>query len=366
MKVPLIDLKKQHAPIKKELMKAFENALDSGQFVLGKEVKEFEEEVASYIGSQYAIGVSNCTNALMLSLKALEVGPGDEVIIPAFTFIATGEAISILGGKPVFCDIDPKTFNIDANKIPLVTTEKTKVIIPVHLYGQSADMESIMEFAKEKNIKVVEDMAQAIGGKYKEKRIGVYGDTACISFFPTKNLNALGDGGMILTSDKELEEKIRIMRVHGASRKYYHDIIGYNERLDAIQAAFLRIKLKYLDEWNNQRRNIAEKYNTELEEIVKVPYIEPENESVFHQYTIRTPKRDDLRNYLTEKGIGSAIHYPFPLHFQQAFSYLGYKEGDFPVSEKAAKEVLSLPIQNILTETEVDYVINSIKEFFSI
>ncbi len=365
MKVPLIDLKKHHAPIKKELMEAFENSLDSGQFILGKEVKEFEQEVASYVASKYGIGVSNCTNALMLSLKALGVGPGDEVIIPAFTFIATGEVISILGGKPVFCDIDPKTFNIDPNKIPQVTTEKTKVIIPVHLYGQSADMESIMGFAKEKNIKVVEDMAQAIGGKYKGKRIGVYGDAACISFFPTKNLNALGDGGMILTSDKELEEKLRIMRVHGASRKYYHDIIGYNERLDTIQAAFLRIKLKYLDEWNNQRRRIAEKYNTGLKEIVEVPYIEPDNESIYHQYTIRIQKRDELREFLSKKEIGSAIHYPLPLHFQKAFAYLNYKEGDFPKSEKAAKEVLSLPIQNTLTDEEVNYVISSIKEFFT-
>jgi dTDP-4-amino-4,6-dideoxygalactose transaminase len=365
MKVPLIDLVRQNGPIKKELLKAFESALDSGQFVLGKEVKEFEEEIASYSGVKYGIGVSNCTNALLLSLKALGIGDGDEVIIPVFTFIATAEVIVRLGGKPVFCDIEPRTFNIDPERILKLITEKTKAVIPVHLYGQSADMDEITTIAKEKKIRVIEDMAQAIGAKYRGNRVGGFGDIACISFFPTKNLNALGDGGMILTNEESLAEDLRILRDHGATKKYRHDIVGYNERLDAIQASFLRIKLKSLDKNNERRREIAKRYSDGLENTVEIPYVRPENESVFHQYTIRTPKRDELRNHLTERGIGSAIHYPLPLHFQKAFSSLGYREGDFPEAEKASKEVLSLPIQSILTDGEVDYVIESIKEFFS-
>jgi dTDP-4-amino-4,6-dideoxygalactose transaminase len=365
MKVPLIDLVRQNGPIKKELLKAFESALDSGQFVLGKEVQEFEKEIASYSGVKYGIGVSNCTNALLLSLKALGIGDGDEVIIPVFTFIATAEVIVRLGGKPIFCDIEPRTFNIDPERILKLITEKTKAVIPVHLYGQSADMDEITTIAKEKKIRVIEDMAQAIGAKYRGNRVGGFGDIACISFFPTKNLNALGDGGMILTNEESLAEDLRILRDHGATKKYRHDIVGYNERLDAIQASFLRIKLKSLDKNNERRREIAKRYSDGLENTVEIPYVRPENESVFHQYTIRTPKRDELRNHLTERGIGSAIHYPLPLHFQKAFSSLGYREGDFPEAEKASKEVLSLPIQSILTDGEVDYVIESIKEFFS-
>lgn len=365
MNVPLIDLGRQHNPIKRELMQAFEKVLDSNQFILGKEVKKFEEEVASYIGTKYAIGVSNCTNALLLSHKMLGIGPGDEVITPAFTFIATAEVIAILGAKPVFCDIDPKTYNIDPDKIPGVISNKTKAILPVHLYGQSADMDTIMKIAKDNNLKVVEDMAQAIGATYKGKKVGMFGDTACISFFPTKNLNALGDAGMILTNSEELAGKLRIIRVHGSSKKYHHDFIGYNERLDAIQAAFLRVKLKYLDEWNEGRRQIAHKYDEALKDVVQIPFVEPDNVTIYHQYTIRTPKRDGLRQYLTEKGVGTAIHYPQPLHFQEALKYLGYKEGDFPEAEKAAKEVLSLPIHNTLTDEEVEYVITTIKKFFS-
>ena len=365
MKVSFIDLARQHQPIKKELAKTFERILDSNQFILGKVVEEFEKEVASYVGAKYAIGVSNCTNALLLSLRALGIGSGDEVITTPFTFVATAEVIAILGAQPVFCDIDPQTFNIDPAEISAKISAKTKAIVPVHLYGQAAEMDEIMQIARASNLKVVEDMAQAFGATYKGKKVGTSGDTACISFFPTKNLSALGDAGMILTNNEELDKKIRAFRVHGASKKYLHDFLGYNDRLDAMQAAFLQVKLKYLDEWHKKRQQIAHKYDKNLNDIVKIPNIQSYNESIYHQYTIRTPKRDKLRDCLNDCGIATAIHYPLPLHFQPAFKYLGYKEGDFLEAEKAAKEVLSLPIHQDLTDDEVNYVINKIRQFFS-
>lgn len=364
MKVAFIDLGRQHEPMKNEMMHAFEEVYDSNQFILGQKVKEFEEKIASYVGTEFAIGVSNCTNALLISLRTLGVGPEDEVITTPFTFVATAEVIAILGAKPVFCDVDPKTYNLDPNKISDVISNKTKAILPVHLYGQSADMDEILSITKDKNIKVVEDMAQAIGAKYKGTMVGVLGDTACISFFPTKNLNALGDAGMILTNDPEIDKKIRAYRVHGSAKKYQHNFIGYNDRLDAVQAAFLSVKLQYLDEWNEKRRQIAKTYDSNLHNIVQIPYIKPENETVYHQYTIRTPKRDELRQHLSEHDIGTSIHYPMPLHLQEAFKYLGYKQGDFPESEKAAQEVLSLPIHQYLSDDEVKYVIDTVRKFF--
>ena len=364
MKVPFIDLERQHKPIKKDLMQAFERVLDSNKFILSDEVKKFEEEIASYAQTKYAIGVSNCTNALLLSLRALGIGPGDEVITTPFTFVATAEVIGIIGAKPVFCDIERKTFNIDVGKIKDHISGRTRAVIPVHLYGQSADMNSLMRVAKEHRLKVIEDMAQAIGAKYNGKMVGNFGDTACISFYVTKNLNALGDAGMILTNDEKLDNLIRAYRVHGAYKKYHHDFLGYNDRLDAMQAAFLRIKLRQLDAWNERRRQIARKYDDALRDVVATPYIADDNESVYHQYTIRAAKRDDLNKYLNERGVATAIHYPVPLHLQPAFRYLGYREGDFPVAEKAADEVLSLPIQQDLTEEEIDYVIKNLRQFY--
>jgi len=364
MKVPFIDLGRQHKPMKKELMDAFESVLDSNSFILSDEVKKFEQEVAKYVGTKYAIGVSNCTNALLLSLRALDVSQGDEVITTPFTFIATAEVIAIIGAKPVFCDIESKTYNIDADKLASCVSARTRAIMPVHLFGQSANMDSIMEIANEKQLRVIEDMAQAIGAKYKGEMVGTFGDTACISYYVTKNLSALGDAGMILTDDSELRDKIRAYRVHGASRKYHHDFLGYNDRLDALQAAFLRIKLRRLDTWNERRKQIAAKYDAALKAVVEIPYINKDCETVWHQYTIRTSRRDQLQQFLKEKGIGTAIHYPTPLHLQPAFKYLSYKEGDFPEAEKAAAEVLSLPIQQDLTDEEVDYVIDTIKQFF--
>jgi len=364
MKVPFIDLGRQHKPIKKELMQAFERVLDSNKFILSDEVKQFEEEVATYVGTKYAIGVSNCTNALLLSLRALGVASGDEVITTPFTFVATAEVIAIIGAKPVFCDIESDTFNIDPEKIKECISSMTKAIMPVHLYGQSADMDKIMKIAHENQLKVIEDMAQSLGAKYKGKMTGTFGDTACISYYVTKNLSALGDAGMILTNEQELDNKIRAFRVHGASKKYHHDFLGYNDRLDAMQAAFLRIKFKYYDDWNAKRRRIAKKYDEALEDFVTVPKINEGNESIYHQYTIRTNKRDPLREFLKEKGVDTAIHYPAPLHLQPAFRYLGYKEGDFPEAEKASREVLSLPIQQDLTDDEINYVIECIRNFF--
>jgi dTDP-4-amino-4,6-dideoxygalactose transaminase len=364
MNVPFIDLSRQHKPIKGELMQAFERVLDSNKFILSDEVKKFEEEVAAYVGTKYAIGVSNCTNALLLSLRALGVTQGDEVITTPFTFVATAEVIAIIGAKPVFCDIEPDTFNIDPEKIEICLSARTRAIMPVHLYGQPSDMDSIMEIARERQLKVIEDMAQSLGAKYKGKMTGTFGDTACISYYVTKNLSALGDAGMILTDDQELDNRIRAYRVHGASKKYHHDFLGHNDRLDAMQAAFLRIKLKYYDGWNMKRREIASRYDEALKDLVTIPKIEEGNETIYHQYTIRTDRRDELREFLREKGVGTAIHYPAPLHLQPAFKYLGYKEGDFPEAEKASREVLSLPIHQDLTNEEITYVINTIRTFF--
>lgn len=364
MKVPFIDLERHHNPIKKDLVKAFERVLDSNQFVLSDEVKKFEDEMAAYTGAKHAIGVSNCTNALLLSLKAMGIGTGDEVITTPFTFIATAEVIALIGAKPVFCDIDPKTFNIDPDKIKKSVSARTRAIMPVHLYGQPADMDAINKLAKDYNLQVIEDMAQALGAKYKGKQVGVFGDTACISFYVTKNLSALGDAGMILTNDAAIDKKIRGYRVHGAVKKYHHDFIGFNDRLDAIQAAFLRIKLKHLNAWNRRRSQIAARYSAGLKDVVTVPFVHPDNVTVWHQYTIRDKKRDQLEKYLDGKGVGTAVHYPTPLHLQPAFRYLGYREGDFPESEKAADEVLCLPVQQDLTDEEVAYVIDSVRGFF--
>ncbi len=363
--MPFIDLSRQHKPLKMDLMRAFESVLDSNKFILSDEVKKFEDEVASYTGAKHAIGVSNCTNALLLSLRALGVGQGDEVITTPFTFIATAEVIAIIGAKPVFCDIEEKMFNIDPRLLPSSISARTRAIMPVHLFGQSADMEHIGKIAGEYRLKVIEDMAQAIGARYKGKMVGTFGDTSCISFYVTKNLSALGDAGMILTNNAELDGKIRAYRVHGASKKYHHDFLGHNDRLDALQAAFLRIKLRHLDAWNGKRREIARKYDEALSDVVVTPHIDADNETVYHQYTIRTERRDDLKVFLSDKGIGTAVHYPMPLHLQPAFKYLGYREGDFPVAEKAAREVLSLPIQQDLTDDEVDYVIENIRDFFN-
>ncbi|MGB9910962.1 MAG: DegT/DnrJ/EryC1/StrS family aminotransferase [Candidatus Hydrothermia bacterium] len=364
MKVPIIDLVRQHKNIEEELVEAFKRVLNSGQFILGSELEAFEKQAAEYLGVKYALGVGNGTDALTIALHAIDVGPGDEVITTPFTFFATAETIAMRGAKPVFVDIEDSTLNIDVNKIEEKITAKTKAILPVHIFGQGAKIERILEISKKYHLKVIEDTAQGFGAKRNGKYLGSFGDLGTFSFFPTKNLSCLGDGGLITTNDENLANKIKMLRVHGSSKKYYHEFLGYNSRLDALQAAFLSVKLKYIDMWNERRRQIASLYNKELSPFVKVPYVDDGNEHIYHQYTIRTEKRDNLMEFLNKKNINTQVHYPIPLHLQPALSFLGYKEGDLPVAERAAKEVLSLPIFPEMTDSEVEYVIESVKEFF--
>ena len=351
MNIPLLDLKAQYESIKDEINAAVIGVLESGNYVLGPNVKALEEEVAAYCGVKYGIGVANGTDALFLSLKAYGIGPGDEVITTPYTFFATAEVISLVGATPVFVDIDPRTYNIDATKIEQKITKKTKAIIPVHIFGQMADMGTIMEIAKKYNLLVVEDACQAIGAEYKGKKAGSIGRISCFSFFPTKNLGGYGDGGMIVTNDGEIAEKIRVLRMHGSKPKYYHSILGYNSRLDELQAAILRVKFKYLDKWNQQRREKAKIYDETLgNNILSVPYIAEGNISIYHLYIIRSKNRDDLMQKLKEKGIGCAVYYPIPLHLQRVYKVLGYAEGDLLEAEKASKESIAIPLYPELSE----------------
>lgn len=363
-----LDLNAQYKSIKKEIDSAIKRVLDGGVFIGGQEVEKLEEEIAKFCGVKYAIGVNSGTDALFLSLKALGIGRGDEVITTPFTFIATAEIIANLGAKPVFVDIEPKTFNIDVSKIKKAITKKTKAIIPVHLFGQMADMSEIMRIAKKYKLYVIEDAAQAIGAEYKGRKAGTMGDFGCFSFFPSKNLGAYGDGGMVITNNKKLAEKIRLLRNHGSSskEKYLNLILGTNSRLDAIQAAILRVKLKYLKKWNEKRLKIAKYYNRNLKgvEDIRIPEILPNRIHIFHQYTIRTKYRDQLKKFLEKNKIPTMIYYPLPLHLQPAFKYWGYKKGDFPKAEKISKEVLSLPIYPELKKEEQNFIIKKIKEFY--
>jgi dTDP-4-amino-4,6-dideoxygalactose transaminase len=362
MNVPLLDLKRQYDSIKAEIDQAVFSVLSHTRFIMGPDVKAFEEKAAEYCGSKFAVGVASGTDALLLSLRACGVGPRDEVITSTFTYFATAGAISRLGATPVYVDIDPDTYNIDPGRIGDRITPRTKAIIPVHLYGQCADMDPIMEIAKKHNLKVVEDAAQAIGAKYKDKKAGTMGHFGCFSFFPSKNLGAAGDGGMITTDDPETAELLRILRVHGAKPKYYHSLVGYNSRLDTLQAAILSVKLKYLDEWTRRRREHAEVYNKAFEgSDIITPREEDFNYHIYNQYTIAVENRDELREILKEKQIGHEIYYPVALHLQECYRSLGYKEGDLPVAEKKAQEVISLPIYPELMPEEQDYVIQTVK-----
>jgi dTDP-4-amino-4,6-dideoxygalactose transaminase len=366
MKVPFLDLKRQYNAIKKEIDEAVFSVLSNTQFILGPEVKNFEEKVAAYCGTKFATGVASGTDALLLSLRACGVNPGDEIITTGFSFFASAGVISRLGANPVFVDIDPETYNINPDQIEKKITPKTKAIMPVHLFGQCADMDPIMDIAKRHSLKVVEDAAQAIGAEYKGRKAGAIGDFGCFSFFPSKNLGGAGDGGMVVTNDPDMAEMVRVLRVHGSKPKYYHSIVGYNSRLDTIQAAILSVKLKYLDEWTKKRRKHAEVYNSALKDLEMItPKEESFNYHIYNQYTIAVKNRDELRNYLKEKQIGHDIYYPVPLHLQECYKFLGYKKGDLPVSEKKAEEVVSIPIYPELTEDEQEYVITTIKEFMT-
>lgn len=364
--INVLDLKAQYLALKTELDRAVLDVMASGHFILGENVQALEKEIAAYCGCQYGIGVASGTDALRLAFAALDIGPGDEVITTPFTFIATANTISRAGARPVFVDIEPRTYNLDPAKIEAAITERTKAIVPVHLYGQPADMDPIMAIARRHGLKVVEDSAQAIGAVYHGRRIGSFGDVSCLSFYPTKNLGAYGDGGMVTTNDAEIADKVDILRRHGGKRRYYHEVLGFNSRLDEIQAAILRVKLPHLDRWEERRREIARHYDNLLADVPEVvtPFVLPGVQHVYHQYTIRARSRDDLAKYLQEQGIGSMIYYPLPLHLQKMYDSLGYAEGDLPESERAAREVLSLPMYPELGEEQIERIAGAIRSFY--
>jgi dTDP-4-amino-4,6-dideoxygalactose transaminase len=393
MNIPLIDLKAQYKSISEDLDRVTKEVLSSANYIMGKNVTEFEKEFAEYIGVKHAISVGNGTDALVIALKSLGIGIGDEVITSTFTYFASAEAISAVGATPVFVDVEKETFNIDATKIEEKITKKTKAIIPVHIFGQSAKMEEINTIARKHNLKIVEDAAQAVGSKYKGKMIGTFGDAACFSFFPTKNLSCAGDGGMIVTSDDNIAIVARALRTHGSGEngqkafnflnnikeevevsndgddtvynplKYYNYLIGFNSRLDAIQAAILSVKLPYLDKWNARRREIARIYDEKLKgsNNVVTPIIDEECETIYHQYVLQCDDREAMLTKLKEKGIATGVYYPVPLHLQKVYKDLGYKEGDMPVAEYLSHRTFAIPVYPELTENEISYIIESIK-----
>ncbi len=364
MKVPLLDLTAQYATIKNDILAAVSEVLESQRCIGGPKVAELEKKIAAISDCKFAVGTSSGTDAILNSLMSLDIGAGDEVITTPFTFFATVGCIVRIGAKPVFVDIDPRTYNINPDLIEQVVTEKTKAIMPVHLFGQMADMDPIMEVANKYNLAVIEDAAQSITSTYKGRKAGSIGTVGCFSFFPSKNLGGVGDGGMVVTNDEQLYNRLTIMRNHGAHPKYYHKFVGGNFRLDPIQAAALLVKLPHLDAWSEARRRNAAFYDEKFaSSTIMTPYISPECVSIYNQYVIRVSKRDQLIAYLKEKNIGCEIYYPVPMHLQDCFRYLGYKEGDFPQAEKAAKEVLAIPIYPELTDEMKDYVAETIVSF---
>lgn len=365
MTIPSLDLKAQYDTIKAEIDEAIRTVIDRTDFILGKTVTALEERIAAYCGVKYAVGLNSGTDALFASLKALGITKGDEVITTPFSFIATAEVITLLEARPVFVDIDPKTFNLDPTKIAERITKKTKAIIPVHLYGQPADMQPILDIAAKHNLPIIEDAAQAFGAEYNQKKTGSLGTVGCFSFFPSKNLGAYGDGGMIVTNQKNIADYVCMWRAHGSSKKYYSEFVGDNSRLDTIQAAILSVKLKYLDRWNEARAQKAKTYDQLLNRVgVVTPYADPRVKHIYHQYTVKTPDRDKLAAWLTTNDIETKVYYPLPLHQQPALSYLGYQAGDFPVTEQACQEVLSLPIYPELTADQQQKVIKTITDFY--
>jgi dTDP-4-amino-4,6-dideoxygalactose transaminase len=363
--VPQLDLGAQYAAIGEEIRAAIEKVLASQQFILGPEGTALETEIAGLCGARHGIGVASGTDALILALRACGVSAGDEVIIPPFTFVATASAVNAIGAKPVFADIRPDTYNLDPSDLPRRVTRNTRAIIAVHLYGLSADMDPMLDFARANNLRVVEDNAQSLGATYKGRRTGSMSDAACISFYPTKNLGAYGDAGMIVTNSSETAVRLRALRNHGQSAKYVSSEAGWNSRLDEIQAAILRIKLRYLPEWQRARQEHAASYSKLLLGVPGIaPPLVPENyEHAFHQYTIRVERRDALQQFLHERGIGSAVYYPVPLHLQPLYSSLGHQPGDFPHAEHAAGEVISLPMYPELRSEQITRVAEAVIEF---
>ncbi|MBD3366921.1 MAG: aminotransferase class V-fold PLP-dependent enzyme [Candidatus Eisenbacteria bacterium] len=366
MKVPLLDLKRQYQVIKDDVDAAIREVVESQIFIKGPKVKELEERIADYCGTKRAVGCASGTDAILLSLMALDVGPGDEVITTPYTFFATGGSIARVGATPVFVDIEPATYNLDPEKIAERITPKTKAILPVHLYGQCVDMDPVLELAREHGLAVVEDAAQAIGAEYRGRRAGSMGHTGCFSFFPSKNLGGYGDGGMVTTNDEDLADRLVSLREHGQSDKYFYCEVGANSRLDAIQAAVLLVKLKHLDTWSNGRAANADFYGERFDGTpVVAPHREAWNRHIYNQYTIRVPDRDALLEHLRGKGIGCALYYPLSLHLQTCFAGLGYSEGDFPESERAQRETISIPVFSLLSEEEKETVASTILDFVS-
>ncbi len=394
MQIPLINLKRQYKSIKEEVDKEVLDVLSAGQYIMGKNVKEFEKEISEYIGVKHSVSVGNGTDALIIALKALGIGEGDEVITTPFTFFATAESISFVGATPVFVDVDINTFNIDPSKIEEKITDKTKAIMPVHIFGQPCDMDAINEIAKKYNLKVIEDACQAIGSEYKGKKAGSLSDIACFSFFPTKNLGCAGDGGMIVTNDDNLATVCRALRAHGSGAdgqkayniinnikeeeirdtgadntvynplKYYNYLIGQNSRLDELQAAILRVKLRKLDKWNDARREYAKFYSDRLKNTdLVVPFEASNIKHVYHLYILQSDNRSEMVNYLKEKGIATGVYYPIPLHLQKAYKDLGYKEGDLPNAEYISHRTFAIPMFAELTDEEKDYIVENIKKF---
>ena len=357
MTVPLLDLKAQYATIKPEMDAAIQGVLDSARFIQGPEVAALEGEVAAYSHVAHGVGVASGTDALLLALKALGVGPGDEVVTTAYSFFASASTIALLGARPVFCDIEPVTYNLDPAKLEARLTAKTRAVVPVHLFGQCADMPAIRAICDPRGIPVLEDAAQAIGSEWQGKRAGEMGVAACFSFFPSKNLGGIGDGGMVVGQDAALLDRVKLLREHGARPKYHHEILGQNSRLDAIQAAVLRVKLRHLESWHAGRQKNAALYRELLAGTnVGLPAERKEARHIYNQFVVRTPRRDELKQHLSDSGIGNEVYYPLPLHVQKCFADLGYKAGDFPESEGAAKETLALPIYPELTTTQIAYV----------
>lgn len=345
MNIPFVDLKAQHDTIRPEIDAAIARVIDRANFVLGDEVQKLEEEFASFCESECAVGVDSGLSALQLALEAYGIGPGDEVIVPAFTFVATAAAVTFAGATPVFADVDPETCNIDVTQIEAAITAHTKAIIPVHLYGLPAEMDALMTLAAKHNLTVIEDACQAHGARYRGRRTGSLGHAAAFSFYPSKNLGACGDGGMLVTNDAQIAVRVRAMRNCGQFEKYRHDLAPYNHRLDTLQAAILRVKLPHLDEWNTRRQEHARRYNTLLADSpLGLPTVGSAGGSVFHLYVVRTPDRQALQESLKQQGIGTGIHYPIPLHLQPVFKQLGYHAGDFPAAERLSDQVLSLPM----------------------
>jgi len=367
--VPLLDLQTQYLRLQPEIMKVIGEVCAKQSFILGAYVEQFENTLAKFLGTQHAVGVASGSDALLLSLMELDIQPGDEVITVPFTFFASTGVISRLHARPVFVDVRPDTFNLDPMQLAETITPRTKAILPVHLFGQCANMELINEVGINHGIPVIEDACQAIGATRTGTRAGAFGRTGCFSFFPSKNLGAFGDGGLISTHDAQVAERLRLLRVHGSRSEYHHHLIGMNSRLDALQAAVLQVKFQYLADWTTKRQNNAGRYRQlfqehGLDDRVILPVVEPGNVHVYNQFTIRTPMRDALSAYLTEQNIGNRIYYPVPLHLQECYEMLGYHKGDFPVAEQAAKEVLSLPIYPELTTDQLVFVVRSIKKFF--